>query len=190
MTRMVRGNFQIGSNTGVCAATGSALGPGDRFVAVLLEHDETEELVRVDYSADAWDSGARPPRPDLVFATWRAVVAAPDAKRRVLVDDAALVDLFEQLADTTEPRRLAFRYVLALILIRKRLLVCEATRGSTMLVRPKGPRDEGTPAATEVIDPGLDDATILDVTEQLTAVMAGSGETGTPGPESPGNAAP
>ena len=35
---------------------------------------------------------------------------SPDAKKKVLIDDAALVEIFEQLAGQTEPRRVAFRF--------------------------------------------------------------------------------
>lgn len=167
----------------MCAATGRVLMPGEGFVAALVERAESEELDRVDYSAAAWDAGSRPAR---VFACWRGVVQSPDAKKKVLIDDAALVEIFEQLAGQTDPKRVAFRFVLALILIRKRLIVCETTRpgkgGATMLVRPKGPKVEGVPfELSEVVDPGLDEATIADVTDQLTAVMAGADPVGEPG---------
>jgi hypothetical protein len=44
-----------------------------------------------------------------------------------LVDDELLVNFFLRLADEREPTRIHFRFVLALILMRKRLLKYEET---------------------------------------------------------------
>jgi hypothetical protein len=173
MSGMTGPTFQIGRSTGVCSATGRALLPGDPFVAVLLERPDSDDLDRRDYSREAWDAGCRPSS-GRIFASWRGTVPAHETRRRLLIDDGALLDLFEQLAEQTEPRRVAFRYVLALILIRKRLLSCEATRTGSMVVRVRRPGDPRSAAGpVEVADPGLDDATIADVMDQLTAVMAG-----------------
>jgi hypothetical protein len=98
---------------------------------------------------------------------------------RALIDDAELVDLFEQLGAASAQRQLAFRYILALILIRKRLLRHVGTRkgsgGEVMLVQLAraaggGPDDP----AVEVIDPGLDEQTIAEATEQLGEIMLGA----------------
>jgi hypothetical protein len=170
---MTKASFQIGRSTGICAATGRALAPGDAYVAVLLERPDSDDLDRQDYSRDAWDAGCRPSS-GRIFASWRGLVPPHDARRRLLIDDSALLDLFEQLAEQTDPRRVAFRYVLALILIRKRFLTWEATRPGSIVVRVRRPGGPTSAAdAVEVADPGLDDATIADVMDQLTAVMAG-----------------
>lgn len=169
---MAKPTFQIGRGSGVCAASGRTLRPGDEFVATLVERPESEELDRLDFGLEEWEAGQRPA--GRVFAFWRGMVCPPEARRRALIDDEALLELFEQLAGQNEPRRVAFRFVLALILIRKRILACEQTRGTTMLVRVRGAaRREDGADLSEVLDPGLDDATIAEVTEQFSAVMAG-----------------
>ena len=177
MSRFGSQDYPIGKGTGVCAATGRRLGVGESFVASLVESDDSDELQRIDFSADAWDDGARPRR---LFGFWRGVVPAPDARKHVLIDDDALLDLFEQLASATDDRRVAFRFVLCLTLVRKRLIVCESTRApragepGVMLVRRKGdPRPPDGPAFIEVIDPGMTDEAIDDVIQQFEAVMAG-----------------
>src|SRR5690606_24010444 len=101
--------------TGVCAATGRKLDVGERFVAALVEREDSEELRRIDFSMEAWDEGARPRG---LFGFWRGVVPAAGAKKQVLIDDEAVLDLFEQLSSATDDRRVAFRFVLALILVR------------------------------------------------------------------------
>lgn len=179
MSQLLGSGYHIGGPTGRCAATGRVLNVGEPFVATLSETPESEDLVRADYSAEAWDSGAKP---NGLVGSWRGVVAAADAKRTVIIDDEVVMDLFEQLAEQTEPKRVAFRFVLALMLIRKKKLVCEETRRakegqpSVLLVRRRGdPRPPEGPAYMEVIDPGLDEEAIEGIMEQFEAVLSGRG---------------
>jgi len=157
-------------------------------VAVLAEPKDGAGLLRLDFAAEAWDGGSRPEPPIRVFGFWRAMVSRAGAKKRLLVDDAALVDLFEQLEGATEPRKMAFRYLLALVLVRKRLLAMEGTRPAkdgapgVMLVRHKGtaqPPERGGdgPPHREVVDPGLDRRAMEEGTEELVSILAdGSGD--------------
>lgn len=182
--------YETGRPTGVCAATGRKLEIGEKYVAVLAEPKVGSGLVRLDFAADAWDGGSRPESPARVFGFWRAIVTPAGAKKRQLVDDAALVDLFEQLEGATEPRKLAFRYLLALVLVRKRLLAMEGTRAAkgaepgVMLVRHKGtaqPPERGGdgPPYIEVVDPGLDRRAMEEGTEELASILSdGAGGSG------------
>lgn len=158
-------------------------------MAALVERVADGQLGRADYSIEAWAAGARPGADSRLIGTWRGVMRPAEGPRRALIDDAELVDLFEQLGQATAQRQLAFRYILALILIRKRLLRAAGTRrgtsgavGEVMLVQLAkaaggGPDDP----PIEVIDPGLDDQTIAEATEQLGEIMLGVGPGGAPG---------
>jgi len=167
--------YAIPRAAGRCAATGRELTPGEPYIAALAERAEDDALDRLDYSAQAWDEGARPPR---LFAFWRAVVSEPDARPKVFIDDDALLALFEQLGEAEDERRIAFRFVLALILIRKRLLRHEGGRRengvSFMIVRMRGPQGwkEDAPIF-EVVDPQMTRDMIADVTEQLGLALRG-----------------
>ena len=131
MTRM-SSTFAISRSTGKCAVSGRDLSPGDPLVVALVER-EGEGFERLDIAEDAWrgledDSrGGGRKRVDgkRVFARWRTEHPEPGAKPRLLLDDDALLDLFDELGDEhpgerAEERvsRLAFRFVLALILSR------------------------------------------------------------------------
>jgi hypothetical protein len=167
-------SYEIAKPTGVCAATGKPIEVGAEFVAALCEGEAEDRLERSDYSVEAWNGGARPAR---LFGFWRATMEPPDAKKRPFIDDAALVDLFEQLGEATEPARVSFRYLLALMLVRKRLLRYEGTRrdagGSVMLVRAATPAGAAPAPVVDVTDPGMNDQAIAEAIEQLTAVMSG-----------------
>jgi hypothetical protein len=180
--------YEISRPTGVCAATGRVIGVGEEFVAALAEDEGGERLERLDYSVEAWAGGARPGAPLRLFGHWRATMRAAGDKRRPFIDDAALVDLFAQLEGATEPGRVSFRYLLALMLIRKRLLKYEGTRAGSvrgeeggpaaskiMLVRAATPAGATPAENVEVVDPGMDDAAIAAAVEELSAVLADGG---------------
>ncbi len=179
MAGMQSAGYEVGRMTGRCAATGRELRPGERYVAALVEVPGQEELVREDYALDAWEGAAgaepaRPRAPRRLFGYWRGTVPEPNAAPRAFVDDEELLDLFAQLEGVEEPRRVAFRYLLALILIRKRLLTYEGGRPADLrhgtpgelIVKVRG--QEGT---VRVVDPGMDDATAAEATEELGRIM-------------------
>ncbi len=158
----------------MCAASGRALAAGDRVVVALIERTDDAGLDRIDFAEEAWDAGARDPAGRRVFAHWRGAQPEPNAKPRQFIDDDALLDLFHQLGESGAGAgdgrgRAAFRYVLALILCRKRLLVLEGSAPGAILVRPRG--SEAGSATVRVEDPGLDEAMLAAATEQVGAVL-------------------
>lgn len=197
--------YHVPRTTGVCARTGRELSPGEPVVAALIEltDDEREAirrarpddpalglgLRRIDVAAEAWEAGDRP-GPEAVFSYWKTAVPEPNAKPKLFVDDASLLQLLVRLEDAEGDERVAFRFVLALILLRKKLLRFDGseTRGVDrdgvavptphwVLVPkldpakgPLGKWDEDRPIA--VINPELTDERVAQVTEQLGEVLA------------------
>lgn len=175
MSKIAGMQYSVGSPTKQCAASGRDILTGERFVAALSQSLETEEFVRQDFSEEAWSRGARPKRPLALLGFWRAIAQDGEQKRRLLIDDDSLLELFAQTADAgpNEREKLVFRCVLALLLLRKRLLVQEGSKGTTMLLRERGvPKPPEGPALVEVIDPGLDGESLAAVTAQLAGVLA------------------
>lgn len=169
--------YDIERPTGQCAFTGQTLEPGQAYIATLVEVDPDPEnpkanpsgLKRLDVAMSAWDAGSRPAR---LFSYWKSVVPQPNQKKKVFVDDQVLMNLVKRLADADQPQRLSFRFVLALILMRKKLLRYEGSKNvdgqDIWLMMPKG---EEQPL--EILNPQLDDAQIQQVTEQLGEILEG-----------------
>ncbi len=136
MTQFNTPAYDIERPTGTCAVTGRHLEPGEHYMAMLIEVDAPDGstgkatasggfgLKRLDVSMHAWEQGHRPQE---LFCFWRSTVPEPGRKKRLFVDDAVLMNLLDRLADTDKPQRLAFRFVLALILMRKKLLRYDRT---------------------------------------------------------------
>jgi hypothetical protein len=156
--------FDIQGPTRVCAATGRGLKPGERYYAVLL--DDAGKFVRRDYAAEAWSG---PPAGALAF--WTGRVPASDRPRKPTFNDDLLLDCFHHLAGSAEPGRVNFRYVVALLLMRRRRLKFEDVRqadgGRHVLVV----RDAKSGARHEVADPRLTDDEIAAVQAEVFRVL-------------------
>ncbi len=180
MTKLGEPGYEVVRATGVCVASGKAIAPGEEYIAVLMESADGASLERRDFSLDAWREGSRPEPVSRMYGAWKAVMPAPNESKQLLVDDESLMDLLEQLAEATEPARISFRYILALLLMRRRLLKYEGTRrdrpdspkGLVMMVRRATRVDEPPAPVIEVIDPGMDDQAISDAIEQIGSVLA------------------
>lgn len=180
-------NYDIERPTGQCAYTGQTLEPGETYVATLVEVDPDPDnpkanpsgLKRLDVALKVWEAGQRPMR---VFSFWKSVVPQPNQKKKVFVDDQVLMNLCKRLADADQPQRLAFRFVLALILMRKKQLRYDGSRVDVVPAtgdQPETKRElwkmtpKGEEEALEIFNPQLDDAQILQVTEQLGEILEG-----------------
>lgn len=154
-------DYQIQANTRRCAISGRELQPGERFYSVLL--DEGGRFVRKDYASEAWQ-GQGPPQG--AFGFWTGCVPAPDDSRRPPIDDDLLVGCFQRLEGQTDPNRLSFRYVVALLLMRRKrfkfeearqeggeeclFLRCARTRAVFRVVNPRLTEDEMAAVQVEV----------------------------------------
>lgn len=182
MGRMSASTYTIGRSTGRCAATGRDFAPGERFVAALCERAGEEPLVRVDFALDAWSAGARPAPPLRMLGSWRTSLhhASGPARSGPLLDDEGLLDLLRGMAgdDSAEsdPRRAAIRFVLALMLVRRKLLIPEpgGHAAATLCLRVRGTAAEpGGAELIEVTDPGLDESAMTAAIEQIEALAGG-----------------
>nr|MCU0689499.1 hypothetical protein [Phycisphaerales bacterium] len=174
-----------------CMHTGAPLTPSQVIVAVISQDPHTGQLARMDYSLDGWAAAraAGTTSDDRILGFWKTHVSTPGAKAKPLLDDEALLDLFNQSdapsdagSDGPSPRA-NLRLVLALLMIRRRLLSHEGNKGSTMLVRPRGvPRPPEGPPLLEVIDPGLSEAAIAETLAELESLGMGEQADAAPQP--------
>ena len=156
--------YEIGGPSRVCAATGRELQPGDRFYGVLVE--EGGKFTRKDYAANAWTG---PPSGHIAY--WAGRVPAADKPRKPVVNDDLLLDCFDRLKDSADPEGLNFRYVAALLLMRRKRFRFEdvfrdATGRDVMLLR-----DARNGAVHQVTDPRLTDDQIATVQTEVFRVL-------------------
>jgi hypothetical protein len=113
--------WEVARASGRCAITGREFAEGDSYYAVLFEGPEGMD--RRDYAVEAWTGP-----PEGSFCYWRGRVPVREKKPSAITIDAELLtQLFLRLEeDGSEPGQ-QFRFVLALLLMRKRLLKFEGT---------------------------------------------------------------
>jgi hypothetical protein len=168
-------DFKIAKTEGICTACEKPIPPGETLVA--LARLSEEELIREDYHPPCWESLQDDPRNDPdVLGTWRTRVPKPEEKKKLLIDDALIINFFERLDGQDDPSRINFRYVLALILMRKRILVYEGMERDDDEREIWNMRMKGSDKYHRVIDPQLDESSIASVSSQLGDIMQGDFE--------------
>jgi len=157
--------WEVQRSEGQCYGTDEKLLPGQEYYAALI--DLSDSFERRDYSCHYWDQ-----HHPQVFSYWKTHIPEPNQKKNLFVDNDVLINFFERLADETEPLKINFRFVLTLILMRKRLLKYLDSRRedqkeiwNVQLVRDK--------QTYPVVNPQLDDAQIEEVSKQLSSILQG-----------------
>lgn len=159
-----KSGYDVPRPLGKCAACGRDIPPGEKFVAAVRE--TATGLERLDICLNDWSSFDRAG----LLGFWQTLMPQGQEKKKPFVDDEVLCTLFERLADATEPAKINFRFVLGLILMRKRLIVYEGARmideRDVWVVRMKGKEEK-----LNLIDPKLNEQEMTEVSQQLGQVL-------------------
>ena len=160
--------YEIARVSGCCRGCGRALEPNEEMVAAIF--DEGQAFRREDFCMGCWQGRHETTRD--AFSFWRSRVPTPQqAKKRVFVDDAVLIDFFDKLAGATESGKLNFRFVLALMLMRKRLLAYEGSSKDEAGQEVWNMRFKNQPQPVQVVFPSLDEQQIATVTAELSTII-------------------
>jgi hypothetical protein len=156
-------DWEINKPLGQCYGTERKIESGEEYFAALVDTDEG--LQRRDFCADYWESQ----KPD-VFCYWRTKLPEPGQKKQLFVDDQMLMAFFERLEKEKEQEKINFRFVLALILMRKRILKYDDTRteDDREIWRL---RIVGEKHIVEVINPHLDEEQIEQLSSQIGEIL-------------------
>ena len=155
--------WEINKPLGQCSGTGRKIEYGEEYFAALVETGQG--LERRDFCGDYWQRE----KPD-VFCYWKTRLPNPSQKKQIFVDDEMLMSFFERLADETERERINFRFVLALVLMRKRRLKYDSSKtdGSGEIWRLKV---TGEDKFVDVINPHLNEEQIEQLSSQIGQIL-------------------
>jgi len=155
--------WEIDKPLGQCYGTAKKIGYGEEYFGALVETEEG--LQRRDFCTDYWEKE----KPD-VFCYWRTKLPRPGEKKQRFVDDGVLTTFFERLANETEQEKVNFRFVLALVLMRRRRLKYESSElqgdKETWRLRITGDKE-----IVKVINPHLDDEQIEQLSSQMGQIL-------------------
>ena len=123
-------------------------------------------MARIDFCADYLQEQ----KPE-VFCYCKNKLPQPDQKKQIFVDDEMLMAFFERLERETEQEKINFRFVLALVLMRKRRLKYDLSRiedgKEIWRLRIAG----GDKEFVEVINPHLDEVQIEQLSSQIGQIL-------------------
>ena len=112
-------DYEVQRCTRRCAKTDRELNPGETCYSVLVASGAN--MVRYDYSHDAWTGP-----PDNAIAWWSSQISEPTAKKVNWAPNDVLLHYFEQLDG--QAGKDDVRYVLALLMIRRRIVRLEDSK--------------------------------------------------------------
>jgi len=140
---------------------------------------------RMDLCPDCWD----PEGPAEYFSFWKAVVPDEEEQEKPLakrIDAETIYDMFRRLEGHADPEQQKFRFILALMLMRKKRLkftgVVDSPHGEHLVLDD---REEGV--THKVLDPGLAEEEVDSLRGQIDRLLGGTGE---PEPEPEAEAEP
>ncbi|MBN1591155.1 MAG: hypothetical protein JW888_16700 [Pirellulales bacterium] len=130
-------DFEVQRCTKRCHATDRELNPGDIYYSVLVV--EQGEPCRRDYSAEAWEGP-----PSGAIGWWKAEIPSAKNKKKHWAPNDVMLQFFDELEHQEDKQDL--RYVLSLLLVRRRVMRHEETeeddQGREILVLHCPRRDE------------------------------------------------
>jgi len=135
----------------------------EEYFSVL--YDEDRQFVRRDYCLKCWEGQDK----EKAYSFWKTRVPDKEEEKK-LVDDEVIMNFFLRLQGETEPTKVNFRYVLALLLMRKKILKLDDIRyddkGEALVLKH---REEGTEYV--VYNPQLSEEQIDQVTEEVGQIL-------------------
>jgi hypothetical protein len=156
--------WEINKSVGQCFGTGRKMQDGEEYFATLVESEQG--LARRDFCVDYWDQ-----QKPQVYCYWKTRVPSTDRKKQIFIDDDMLMAFFERLGAETEPQKVNFRFVLTLILMRKRRLKYDSSRNEAdkevWRLRVVGGDNE----FVDVVNPHLDDSQIEQLSSQVGEIL-------------------
>jgi hypothetical protein len=155
--------WEITKPLGQCCGTGRQIAPGEEYYAALVETENG--LERRDFCDEYWQSNT----PE-VYCYWKTKLADPEQKKQLFVDDDMLMAFFERLEQDSEQEKINFRFVIMLVLMRKRKLKYDSTisRDGAEIWKL---RVVGTNQFVEVINPHLDEQQIQELSSQIGEIL-------------------
>jgi len=156
-------DFDIAAPARACVVSGRELRPGDAVISVVA--DDAGKFVRTDYAAEAW-SGP----PDGAIAWWASRIPTSAKPQKPTYNEDVLLDLFRHLAEAADPQRVSFRYVVALLLMRRKRLKFEDLKkvnGQDVLIV----RDVRSGVRYDALDPRLDEEAIVSVQDEVFTAL-------------------
>lgn len=157
-------DWQMPRRSDACCGCGVVFEPGANLTAIL--YDTLTGYERRDF-CDA----CQPPADPSALGSWRTRRPMPTTRKTVAFDREAVLGFFQRLTNAESPEQLRFRFVLALLLWRKKALKFESSD-----TRSDGEYWRFTSVSSkerwDILRPELDEEEIDRLSKQLESLLA------------------
>jgi hypothetical protein len=160
-------DYEVQRCTRHCTATGRELKPGEVYYSTLVS--EGARVLRHDYAAEAWQGP-----PEGIVGWWKSVVPHREGKRMHWAPNDVMLELLEELEGQDDKQDM--RYVLSLLLVRRRVLRLEEMEQDpsggekSILYCPKREKNYEVQTVTP------DDARAAAIQEELARLLVATSE--------------
>jgi hypothetical protein len=160
-------DWNIKSRSEVCEVTGHPFAEGETFYTVLFL--DGEGFRRLDLCEEAWKIRSEDPSSEPLFSSWRSKFEppAPPPAEPLPRDDAE--GMLRRLIESNDPAHTNTRYLLAVMLERKRILRPQPSPDKETLIYERA----GTGETFIVTDPNLSLSDLVAVQEEVTTLLSG-----------------
>jgi len=150
-----------------CDATAKPFTEGETFYTALYR--DGEGFLRKDLCEEAWSALAADPEAPAPFSSWRSKFEppAPPPPEPLPRDDAE--GMLRRLLESNDPAHTNTRYLLAVMLERKRVLRPQPSEDKGILVYERA----GTGETFLIADPNLSLSDLARVQEEVSALLSG-----------------
>ena len=155
--------WEIEKTLGRCYGTGEQFKIGQDYFAALVETEEGFQ--RRDYSVEYWQE-----QKPSVYCYWKTRMPDAGQKRKLFVDEEMLMTFFERLAEETDQEKINFRFIITLVLMRKRRLKYDSSRleNDREIWRLRVTAQDRT---VEVVNPNLTEDKIEQLSCQMSQIL-------------------
>ena len=159
--------WNIKSRSEACDGTGRPFKEGEIFYTALFR--KGDEFRRADLSEEAWNALSADTAAEPVFSSWRSrfELPAPPPPETLRRDDAE--GMLRRLVESHDPAHINTRFLLAVMLERKRILRPQPTSENGLLVY-----EHAVTGETFIItDPKLSLSDLVAVQAEVSTLLAG-----------------
>jgi len=158
-------NIQKSGNQ--CCTCSAAFDEGSHYYSAIF--DRGQQFERRDFCTACWEKCQN----EAVFSFWKTRVPTKEEERKLFVDDNVLLEFFGRLpaeGDEQVQHKLKFRYILALVLMRKKVLrfVDIVREDGKEYIILRYPREK---TEFKVLDPGLTEEEADSVKDDLSQIL-------------------
>ena len=169
--------WSIKSRAHACSITEQKFEDGERFYTVLFPDPESSGYLRKDFSEEAWEQ--RDESDEKPFSFWNSIYQAPTKEESVEVTEESPEDLLRRLVEEDESHTENVRYILAVMLERKKLLVeADSQTTPTGVIRIYEHRKTGD--VFIVKDPNIPLSEIESVQQEIVDLLENGGKQNEP----------